>query len=103
MDEELFGADEVSADSLPFAVTLPNGWTVREEPLLYTLVFDDGASGYIQVAKTPVEGSAGCSGVGDKKYCTVEANGALYSVVVNYKTMDATRRAEAEAILASVN
>lgn len=103
VDEELFGANKVSVDALPFSVTLPDGWTVREEPLLFTLAFDDGASGYIQVAKNPVEAaSVGCHEADEKKFCTVEADGALYSVVVDYKTMDASRRAEVEAILASV-
>jgi hypothetical protein len=122
VDEELFPTihDEsmtASLDAVPFSVQLPAGWTFREETALYTLVFDDGASGYIQVLKNPLkewpsgyatmesgEGvSMACRSDDEKKYCAVRVGeGAVYSMVVTWKTMDATRRAEAEGILESV-
>lgn len=101
VDEELFGAGEASVEALPFVVTLPDGWSVREEEFLYTLSFDEGASGYIQVKKSGVaslscEGDAG----GTKKYCTATVK---YSVVLTDKSMSEARRAEAEGILGSVD
>lgn len=102
VDEELFGASAVSVDALPFAVDLPADWSVEEEAQLYRLVFDDGASGYIQVKKEPVSGALGCRDEGDKKFCTVRVGETMYSMVLTDKGMSATRRAEAEAILESV-
>lgn len=99
VDEEQFGAHEVSVDELPFEVSLPAGWIVREEPLLYTLVFDEGATGSIQIAKDG-ETSLTCEDAGAKKYCTATVN---YPVALTDKGMSAERRAEAEEILVSVN
>jgi hypothetical protein len=98
VDEEQFDVAVASVEDLPFAVTLPDGWSVREEALLYTLSFDEGASGYIQVAKAGAA-SLSCEAEGPKKYCTVSVD---YSVVLTDKSMSEARRAEAEEILWTV-
>ncbi len=104
VDEELFEGRAVSVDELPFSVNLPGGWSVREESQLYTLSFDEGASGYIQIVKEPLEtGELGCHEGAPKKYCTVESAGIFYSVVLTDKSMSPERRAEAEEILGNIH
>jgi len=126
----------LALDAVPFQVSLPADWTFREESGSYTFVFDEGTSGSIQVAKTPLanwpsasgyapvasgdgvtmacreaagsggamDGDAGeqvSGATGGNKYCAVRVAGdeRAYSVVVSWKTMDAARRVEVEAIL----
>lgn len=117
VDSTLFPGSQVSdVAALPFTVDLPNGWTIREEAFLYTLAFDEGASGYIQVMKEPRAGewedlTAGYSSVDSgvemkcqamaSTYCYARVDDSVWALVLVDKSMTAERHAEALAILAS--